>query len=434
MSSRERWIIHASGRPATVERILGTLRRRTVSVSGLTVSRASATAQQMVLDVEMNGGMEDRVVAELEASPDVFKIERERTDEAPDAAVHSEETRGAFSMSSATLYEQTAADPDQIRGRRVAVIGYGSQRHAHALTLRDSGAQVVVGLHEASSSASRAREDGLTVMSVDEAAAQSDFIAILIPDPIQPDVYREQIEPHLEKGDVLLFAHGFNVHYEEIVPPEGVDCILVAPKSPGDMVRREYQAGRGVPALLGVHQDASGKARDLALSYAHALGCTRAGVLDTDFGSETETDLFGEQAVLCGGFSALVKAGFETLVDAGYDPRLAYFECLHELKLIVDLAYAKGLSGMRAEVSDTAEFGDYVSGPRVIGEASREVMKDILGEIQSGAFARRWVEEWRSGGDNFKRMREEEGRHPINEVGTGLRSRMAWLNEEGAAS
>jgi ketol-acid reductoisomerase len=421
-------------RPAVVERILGTLRRRTVSVSGLTVSRASATTQKLVVDVEMNGGMEERMRAELEASPDVIHLERTRRAEEPDAAAHSEKTTGAYPMSSATLYEQTAADPELIRGRRVAVIGYGSQGHAHALNLRDSGATVVVGLHEGSGSAERARKAGLTVMAVDEAAQRSDLIAILIPDPIQPDVYHKQIEPHLKKGDVILFAHGFNVHYKEIQPPEGVDVVLVAPKSPGDMVRREYQAGRGVPALIGVHQDASGKARDLALSYAHALGCTRAGVLDTDFGSETETDLFGEQAVLCGGFSALVKAGFETLVDAGYDPRLAYFECLHELKLIVDLAYAKGLSGMRAEVSDTAEFGDYVSGPRVVGEASRTVMKDILGEIQSGAFARRWIDEWRSGGDNFKRMREEEGRHPINEVGTGLRSRMAWLHEEGAAS
>ncbi len=434
MSRREQWVIRVSDRPAVVERILGTLRRRMVRVSGITVSRATATTQQVVVEVEASGGSEVRARVELEANPDVLELERIPTGDEPDVQNHSERTRGVDSMSSATLYEQTAADAELIRARRVAVIGYGSQGHAHALNLRDSGASVVVGLHEGSSSAGRARAAGLTVTSVGEAAEQADLIAVLIPDPIQPAVYGEQIRPYLKTGDALLFAHGFNVHYGEIEPPEGVDVVLVAPKSPGNMVRREYQVGRGVPALIGVHRDASGKARDLALSYAHALGCTRAGVLDTDFASETETDLFGEQAVLCGGFSALVKAGFETLVDAGYDPRLAYFECLHELKLIVDLAYAKGLSGMRAEVSDTAEFGDYVSGPRVVGEASRKVMKDILGEIRSGAFARRWIDEWRSGGDDFKRMREEEGRHPINEVGTGLRSRMAWLHDEGAAS
>ncbi len=336
-------------------------------------------------------------------------------------------------MSSATLYEQTAADPEVLQRRRVAVIGYGSQGHAHALNLRDSGVDVVVGLHEGSSSAARARKAGLTVLSVEDAAQRSDLIAILIPDPVQPGVYDESIAPHLKSGDAVLFAHGFNIHYGEIQPPEGVDIVLVAPKSPGDMVRREFLAGRGVPALIGVHQDASGNARALALSYAHALGCTRAGVLDTDFGSETETDLFGEQAVLCGGFSALVKAGFETLVDAGYDPRLAYFECLHELKLIVDLAYANGLSGMHQEVSDTAEYGDYVSGPRVIGEPSRQAMKEVLEEIQSGAFARAWIDEWRGGSKNFKRMRDEEGRHAINDVGTGLRARMAWLHGEAEA-
>ncbi len=432
--SRERWTIRVTERPAAVERILGTLRRRTVPVVELSVSREFATPR-MVVVVDLADSSGDRVSAEIEANPDVLGVERtsEPAGEAGSPAQPGNH-RGASSMSSATLYEQTAADPELLRGRRVAVIGYGSQGHAHALNLRDSGVDVVVGLHEGSSSAERARSAGLTVMPVDEAAKGADLIAILIPDPVQPGVYEEKIAPHLEKGDVLLFAHGFNVHYEEIQPPEGVDVVLVAPKSPGDMVRREYLAGRGVPALIGVHQDASGKAREIALSYAHALGCTRAGVLDTDFGAETETDLFGEQAVLCGGFSALVKAGFETLVEAGYDPRLAYFECLHELKLIVDLAYANGLSGMRAEVSDTAEFGDYVSGTRVVGEASRTAMKEVLAEIQSGQFARRWIDEWQGGGENFKRMREEEGRHQLNEVGTGLRSHMAWLHEEEAAS
>ena len=325
------------------------------------------------------------------------------------------------------FFEAADADRTLLDRRRVAVVGYGSQGHAHALNLRDSGASVVVGLYEGSRSADAAREQGLEVMTVAEAAQWADLVALLLPDTKQPAVYHVEVEPHLAEGDVLLFAHGFNVHYGEIRPPEHVDTVLVAPKSPGDMVRDEYQAGRGVPALIGVHHDATGKALDLALAYADGLGCTRAGVLQTTFAAETETDLFGEQAVLCGGLSELVKAGFETLVDAGYDPQLAYFECLHEMKLIVDLAYARGLSGMRAEVSDTAEYGDYVSGPRVIGEASRAAMKEILDEIQSGAFARKWIEEARCGGREFERLREQERTHTIESVGDALRSRMAWL-------
>jgi len=331
-------------------------------------------------------------------------------------------------VTDATLFEDIDVNPELLKGRRVAVIGYGSQGHAHALNLRDSGVDVVVGLRDGSASCEAARARGLSVVPVAEAAAACDVIALLIPDPVAPEVYRDQIAPHLQDGDALLLAHGFNVHYGEIEAPAGVDVVLVAPKSPGDMVRQEFKAGRGVPALLAVHHDATRAARDLALSYAHALGCTRAGVLETTFAAETETDLFGEQAVLCGGFSALVKAGFETLVEAGYDPRLAYFECLHELKLIVDLAYAGGLSGMRAEVSDTAEFGDYVSGERVIGPESRAAMREILEEVRSGSFARRWVGEWREGGSDFARMREAEGSHPLDEVGAGLRSRMAWLD------
>ena len=325
------------------------------------------------------------------------------------------------------FFEASDADRSVLDGRRVAVIGYGSQGHAHALNLRDSGISVVVGLYEGSPSAARAREQGLEVKTVAEACEWADMVALLIPDTMQAAVYHVDVEPHLNDGDVLLFAHGFNVHYDEINPPEGVDTILVAPKSPGNKVREEYEAGRGVPALVGVHNDASGRALDIALAYADALGCARAGVLKTTFAAETETDLFGEQAVLCGGLSELVKAGFETLVDAGYDPQLAYFECLHEMKLIVDLAYAKGLSGMRTEVSDTAEYGDYVSGPRVIGEASRAAMKEVLEEIQSGAFARKWIEEARCGSPNFNRKRAEERTHGIEAVGEELRSRMAWL-------
>ncbi|MDX1492997.1 MAG: ketol-acid reductoisomerase [Longimicrobiales bacterium] len=336
-------------------------------------------------------------------------------------------------MNDAKLFEDDDVNPQLLEDRRVAVIGYGSQGRAHALNLHDSGIDVVVGLREGRPSADAARDDGLTVLSVSDAAKQSDVIALLVPDPVAPDVYRDEIDPYLQPGDVLLLAHGFNVHYGEIEAPPGVDVVMVAPKSPGDTVRQEFRAGRGVPALLAVHRDASGSALERTLAYAHALGCTRAGVLETTFAAETETDLFGEQAVLCGGFSALVKAGFETLVDAGYDPRLAYFECLHELKLIVDLAYAGGLSGMRSEVSDTAEFGDYVSGERVIGEESRAAMQSILEEVRSGAFARRWVDEWRAGGSEFARMRESERGHPLDEVGGTLRRRMAWLDRSGCA-
>lgn len=330
-------------------------------------------------------------------------------------------------MSDIRVYEVSDADPTLLEGKRIAVIGYGSQGHAHALNLKDSGYSVVVGLYEGSASAERAREAGLEVKTVAEAAAEADLIALLIPDTMQAAVYADAIAPNLSAGNTLLFAHGFNVHYGEITAPAGVDVVLVAPKSPGDMVRREYKDGRGVPGLAAVHQDASGNAFQTALAYANGLGCTRAGVIQTTFKDETETDLFGEQAVLCGGFSELVKAGFETLVEAGYEPELAYFECLHELKLIVDLAYAKGLSGMRAEISDTAEYGDYVSGPRVIGAASKEAMREVLHDIQSGAFARRWIKEARGDRSEFHCLRETEKAHAIESVGEHLRSRMSWL-------
>ncbi len=327
----------------------------------------------------------------------------------------------------ARFFEEGDADPSLMKDRRLAVIGFGSQGHAHALNLRDSGVSVVVGLYEGSPSAEVAREQGFDVKTVAEAAAWADVISILIPDTKQAAVYHTDIEPNLSDGDILVFAHGFNIHYDEIKPPEGVDTILIAPKSPGAMVRREYVAGRGVPALIAVHHDASGKALDFALSYAAGLGSARTGVLQTTFGDETETDLFGEQAVLCGGLSELVKAGFETLVDAGYDPRLAYFECLHEMKLIIDLAYAKGLTGMRAEISDTAEWGDYESGRRVIGEASKTAMREVLDEIQSGAFAKKWIEESRCGAPNFERRRREESQHILETTGDALRARMSWL-------
>jgi len=335
-------------------------------------------------------------------------------------------------MSWPNVYEGTNGDATLLESRRVAVIGYGSQGHAHALNLRDSGIDVIVGLREGSPSTEAVEAEGLEVATPAEAVRRAEVIAMLIPDMAQVEVYRRAVEPNLQEGDALVFAHGFNVHYREIDPPAAVDTILIAPKSPGKMVRSEYLAGRGVPALVAVHHDATGHARRLALAYAAAIGSTRAGVVETTFRAETETDLFGEQAVLCGGVTELVKAGFETLVDAGYSPELAYFECLHELKLIVDLAYSGGLSGVREGVSDTAEYGDYVSGHRVVNEASRTAMREILEEIRSGAFTRRWIEEWRSGGEEFRAVRTRERDHLIEEVGDGLRSRMAWLQEGGS--
>ncbi|MFW6200462.1 MAG: ketol-acid reductoisomerase [Gemmatimonadota bacterium] len=330
-------------------------------------------------------------------------------------------------MSEVRTYGREDADPTLLQGRTVAIIGYGIQGHAHAQNLHDSGVDVVVGLRPGSSSRPEAEAAGLRVADVADAAAEGDVVSVLIPDMAQPAVYEEKLAPNLEAGNVLLFAHGFNVHYGEIEPPEDVDTILVAPKSPGALVRSEYVAGKGVPALVAVHHDASGDALDYALAYADGIGSTRAGILETTFADETETDLFGEQAVLCGGVTELIKAGFDTLVDAGYAPELAYFECLHELKLIVDLAYAGGLTGVREGVSDTAEYGDYVSGERVIGEESRAAMKQILDEVRSGEFARNWIEESKSGGENFLARRKKEKEHPIEDVGERLRSRMSWI-------
>ena len=330
-------------------------------------------------------------------------------------------------MSDVRTYGREDADPSLLEGKTVAVIGYGIQGHAHAQNLNDSGVDVVVGLRPGSSSRSEAEAAGLRVADVADAAAEGDVISVLIPDMAQPEVYEEKLAPNLEAGNVLLFAHGFNVHYGEIEPPEDVDTILVAPKSPGALVRSEYVAGKGVPALVAVHHDATGDALEYALAYADGIGSTRAGIIETSFADETETDLFGEQAVLCGGVTELIKAGFDTLVDAGYAPELAYFECLHELKLIVDLADAGGLTGVREGVSDTAEYGDYVSGKRVIGEESRAAMKKVLDEVRSGEFARSWIEEWQSGGENFRAMRQEEKDHPIEDVGKRLRARMSWI-------
>ena len=328
----------------------------------------------------------------------------------------------------ATLYYEKDADPSLIGGRKVAVIGYGSQGHAHALNLSESGVDVRVGLREGSSSRQKAEEAGLRVLSVADASAEADVIMILLPDTEQAAVYEAEIAPNLQPGDALLFAHGFNIRFDLIAPPADVDVAMVAPKGPGHLVRRTYTEGGGVPSLVAVRADPSGKAHDLALSYAHAIGATRAGVLDTTFAEETETDLFGEQVVLCGGLTALVQAGYETLVGAGYQPESAYFECLHELKLIVDLMYEQGISGMRFSISDTAEYGDLTRGPRVINDAVRAEMQAILGEIQDGTFAAEWVAENRNGRPNYQALRQKGLDHPIEQVGGELRAMMPFVS------
>ncbi|HET7035287.1 MAG TPA: ketol-acid reductoisomerase [Thermomicrobiaceae bacterium] len=330
----------------------------------------------------------------------------------------------------ARVYYDNDADLSVLKGKKVAIIGYGSQGHAHAQNLRDSGVDVIVGLYEGSKSWAKAEADGLPVATVQNAAHQADVIMLAIPDTTQKQVYEESIAPELAPGKTLMFAHGFNIHFGRIAPPDYVDVSMVAPKGPGHIVRDVYQEGVGVPALLAIHQDASGHALETALAYAKALGATRAGVLVTTFKEETETDLFGEQAVLCGGVSALVQAGFETLVEAGYQPELAYFEVLHELKLIVDLMYQGGLRYMRYSVSDTAEYGDYVSGPKIIDERVRETMHGVLQDIQSGRFAEQWISENETGRGRFLQMRQAAQTHQLEEVGEQLRAMMPFLSSK----
>jgi ketol-acid reductoisomerase len=327
----------------------------------------------------------------------------------------------------ARMYYDNDADAAALEGQKVAIIGYGSQGHAHAQNLRDSGVDVVVGLAPGSKSRPLAEGAGLRVADVADAVREADVIMIAVPDTVQKSVYDASIGPNLRPGQLLMFAHGFNIHFGRIDPPADVDVGMVAPKGPGHLLRSVYEQGGGVPALFAVHRDASGTARDRVLAYARAIGNTRAGVLETTFAEETETDLFGEQALLCGGVSALVKAAFETLVEAGYQPELAYFETMHELKLIVDLMYRGGLNFMRFSVSDTAEYGDYVSGPRVT-EGAKAAMRDVLADIQSGSFARRWVSEYESGGEEFKRFREQDRNHQIEQVGARLRAAMPFVN------
>ena len=330
----------------------------------------------------------------------------------------------------ARMYYDQDANLDLLTNKTVAIIGYGSQGHAHALNLKDSGVNVVVGLYEGSKSAEKAKAAGLTVHPVSKAAEVADLIMILLPDEVQKTVYKNEIEPHLTDGKILACAHGFNIHFAQIVPPPNVDAIMVAPKGPGHLVRRTYEQGEGVPCLFAVYQDATGQARDRAMAYAKGIGGTRAGILETTFREETETDLFGEQAVLCGGLSALIKAGFETLIEAGYQPELAYFECLHEVKLIVDLVVEGGLAKMRDSISNTAEYGDYTRGPRIVTDQTRAEMRKILNEIQSGQFAREFVLENQAGKPGFTAMRRQEAEHPIEEVGKDLRAMFSWLKKK----
>ena len=326
------------------------------------------------------------------------------------------------------MYYENDADLNVLKGKTIAIIGYGSQGHAQAQNLRDSGLNVIIGLRPGKSW-DQAAEDGFEVFTVDEAARRADVVQILMPDEVQAKVYREQIAPNLKKGGALMFSHGFNIHFGQIVPSEDIDVLMIAPKSPGHLVRRTYVEGFGVPGLIAVHQDATGNAHAIGLAYAKGIGCTRAGVIETTFREETETDLFGEQVVLCGGVSHLVKAGFETLVEAGYQPDVAYFECLHELKLIVALMYEGGLSRMRHSISDTAEYGDYVSGPRIVNDEVKKEMRRILEDIQRGKFARDFILENQANRPFFTATRRREAEHPIEQVGEKLRGMMQWLNK-----
>jgi ketol-acid reductoisomerase len=328
------------------------------------------------------------------------------------------------------MFYDDDADLDRLSGRTVAVIGYGSQGHAHALNLRDSGVSVVVGLRPSSASVAAARAEGLEVLPPAEAAAKGDLVMILTPDELQARLHREEIAPGLSEGDTLLFAHGFAIHFGQVVPPPGVDVIMCAPKGPGHLVRRTYVEGAGTPALVAVAQDASGEGLQTALAYAKGIGATRAGVIETTFGEETETDLFGEQVVLCGGLTELVRAGFDTLTEAGYNPDLAYFECLHELKLIVDLMYEKGISGMRYSISNTAEYGDLTRGRRIITEDTRKEMRKILAEIQNGEFAKEWLSENQVGRPQFNALERRDAEHKVEEVGKRLRGMMSWIDTE----
>jgi ketol-acid reductoisomerase len=330
----------------------------------------------------------------------------------------------------AKVYYDHDVKPNALKTKTIAILGYGSQGHAQAQNLRDSGYKVIVGLDPDRTSAEQARQDGMVVVSPSEAATRADWIHILTPDETQAELYETAVKPYLQPGKTLGVSHGFSIHFKAIVPPSDVDVVMIAPKSPGHLLRRIYTEGKGVPSLLAIYQDATGRAHESALAYAHGIGSTRAGVLETTFKEETETDLFGEQSVLCGGLTSLIKKGFETLVEAGYQPEIAYFECLHEMKLIVDLIYEGGLSRMRYSISNTAEYGDLTRGEKVVGDTTRAAMKDVLARIQDGTFAKEWIEENKKGGKNFAALREKEKQHQIEEVGIRLRAMMSWLPKE----
>jgi ketol-acid reductoisomerase len=400
----------------TLNRAVGVLRRRNIAVTQLTVRDG-----RMTFGLNTDAATADRVVQQLRKIVGVSAVDITTNHEG--AVMSSPQVR---------VFYDADADPARLKGKVIAVIGYGSQGHAHALNLRDSKARVIVGLREGGASWSRAKAEGLDVRPVAEAARAADIIMMLVPDQEGRAVYDASVAGALSAGKTLLFAHGFNVHFKEIVPPADVDVAMIAPKSPGHLVRSEFQGGRGVPGLVAVHQNPSGQALANALAYAAGIGCTRAGVLETTFREETETDLFGEQAVLCGGVSALVQAGFETLTAAGYAPEIAYFECLHELKLIVDLMYRGGMKFMRYSISDTAEYGDYTRGPRIVSDHVKAEMQKLLEEIQSGAFAREWIAETRGGARRFAEFRRGAAEHPIEKVGAKLRAMMPWT-EEGKA-
>ncbi|MDD6691763.1 MAG: ketol-acid reductoisomerase [Lachnospiraceae bacterium] len=332
-------------------------------------------------------------------------------------------------MAEARIFYQEDCNMSLLEGKKICVIGYGSQGHAHALNLKDSGMDVVVGLYEGSKSKAKAEAQGLTVLPTAEAVKRSDIIMILINDELQADMYKKDVEPNLKPGDMLMFAHGFNINYKLIVPPKDVDVTMIAPKAPGHTVRSEYQAGKGTPMLVAVEQDATGKALDLALAYGAAIGGSRAGILETTFKTETETDLFGEQAVLCGGVCALMQTGFEVLCEAGYDPRNAYFECIHEMKLIVDLIYQSGFAGMRYSISNTAEYGDYVTGPKIVTPEVKQAMKKVLSDIQDGTFASEFIQDMKNGQIHFQAMRKKAAAHPSEKVGAEIRKLYSWNNE-----
>jgi ketol-acid reductoisomerase len=416
----------------TLSRACAVLRRRNMPIRGFRVdSHGPPGVWRLSCELDVDDAAAENLALLIENVIGVRKAAITAVPAVP--ASPPDFSLGDDMSSSVRIYYEAETDRTRLQGRTFAIIGYGSQGHAHALNLKESGARVIVGLRPGGASWKRASDDGHDVRPVAEAAQAADVIMLLVPDPEQRAVYETAIAPALGAGKTLMFAHGFNIHFGEIKPPAGVDVSLIAPKSPGHLVRSEYQAGRGVPGLVAVHQDASGKALENALAYATGIGCSRAGVLATTFAEETETDLFGEQAVLCGGVTALIQAGFETLTEAGYAPEMAYFECLHELKLIVDLIYRGGLGFMRHSISDTAEYGDLTRGGRVISPAVRAEMRRLLADIRSGAFAQEWIAECRAGAPRFNELRRQAREHQIEQVGARLRAMMPWTEEGSRA-